>query len=58
MSDYHDRDYEHSAGMLCYMYFDESAACISRLKVMNKFVGRKFLQNLVNYPTNYTALHF
>lgn len=40
------------------IHFDESAACISRLKVMNKFVGRKFLQNLANYPPNYTALHF
>ena len=41
----------------CYaLYFDESAAFISRLKVMNKFVGTKFLQNMANYPQ--TTRHY
>jgi len=39
------------------IYFDESAACISRVKE-NKFVGRTFLQNMAIYPPNYMALHF
>ena len=43
----------------CYaIHFDESAACISRVKEMNKFVGRTFLHNTAIYPPNYVALHF
>jgi hypothetical protein len=43
----------------CYaIYFDETAACIGRVKEMNKFVGRIFLQNMGIYPPNFTAVHF
>jgi hypothetical protein len=38
----------------CYaMYFDKTAACISRVKEMNKFVGRTFLQNMAIHQTSW-----